>query len=41
MEENGYEFAGNLRGHVLVSPDDAADPEKWVTELQAPVVKKV
>ena len=41
MEKNGYEFSGSLRGHVLVSPDDAADPEKWVTELQAPVVKKM
>ncbi len=40
MEDNGYEFAGHLRGHVLTSPDEQADPEKWLTELQAPVVKK-
>ncbi len=39
MEENGYAFAGNLRGHVIVSPDEQAEPEKWLTELQAPVKK--
>jgi hypothetical protein len=37
--ENGYAFAGNLRGHVIVSPDEQAEPEKWLTELQAPVKK--
>jgi len=40
MEDNGYDFAGYLRGHVLVSPDEETDPEKWMTELQIPVVKK-
>ena len=40
MESNGYAFAGNLRGHVITSPDDEPDPDKWLTELQAPVVKK-
>jgi len=40
MEGNGYTFAGYLRGHVITSPDDEKDPEKWMTELQAPVVKK-
>ena len=40
MEDNGYSFAGNLRGHTIVSPDDEPNPEKWETELQAPVVKK-
>ena len=40
MEQNGYAFAGNLRGHVIISPSDEADPEHWLTELQAPVVKK-
>ena len=39
MEENGYAFAGNLRGHVITSPDDAANPENWLTELQVPVKK--
>lgn len=39
MEENGYAFAGSLRGHVITSPDDTSDPEKWLTELQVPVKK--
>lgn len=39
LEENGYAFAGNLRGHVLTSPDDESNPEKWLTELQVPVKK--
>jgi effector-binding domain-containing protein len=40
MEHNGYAFAGNLRGHVIVSPADDKDQNNWLTELQAPVVKK-
>ena len=40
MEDNSYSFAGNLRGHTIVSPDDEPNPEKWETELQAPVVKR-
>ncbi len=40
MEQNGYAFAGNLRGHVITSPDEEANPENWQTELQAPVMKK-
>ena len=39
MEENGYSFAGHLRGHVIVSPHDDDNPEKWLTELKAPVTK--
>ena len=39
IEENGYVFAGHLRGHVITSPDDQPNPEKWLTELQAPVMK--
>ena len=39
IEENGYVFAGHLRGHVLTSPDDQPDPEKWLTELQVAVAK--
>jgi hypothetical protein len=27
-EKNGYAFAGNLRGHVITSPDDESNPEK-------------
>lgn len=40
MEENGYSFAGPLRGHVISSPDDVDDPEKYETELEAPVIKR-
>ncbi len=40
MEENGYTFAGPMRGHVLVSPDEEPNPEKWTTEIEVPVVKK-
>jgi effector-binding domain-containing protein len=39
METNGYVFAGYLRGHVIVSPDEDKNPENWLTELQAPVRK--
>ncbi|MPN54511.1 hypothetical protein SDC9_202181 [bioreactor metagenome] len=40
MEANGYTFAGNLRGHVIISPDEEPNPENWLTEIQAPVMKK-
>jgi effector-binding domain-containing protein len=39
MEKSGYSFAGPLRGHVIVSPDADKNPENWLTELQAPVIK--
>ena len=39
MEKNGYEFAGNLRGHVIVSPAEDSNPDNWLTELQVPVRK--
>lgn len=39
MEQNGYAFAGNLRGYVIVSPGEEPNPEKWLTEIQAPVRK--
>jgi DNA-binding transcriptional MerR regulator len=39
IEQNGYAFAGHLRGHVIVSPDEQPNPEQWLTELQAPVRK--
>ena len=40
MEENGYAFAGPLRGHVIVSPHESSNPENWLTELQVPVEKR-
>jgi DNA-binding transcriptional MerR regulator/effector-binding domain-containing protein len=40
MENNGYILAGNLRGHVIVSPHDDENPNNWLTELQAPITKK-
>lgn len=39
MEQNGYGFAGNLRGHVIVDPETCESPEDYLTELQAPVRK--
>lgn len=39
IEQNGYAFAGHLRGHVITSPDEQPDPKLWLTELQAPVRK--
>jgi effector-binding domain-containing protein/DNA-binding transcriptional MerR regulator len=40
MEQNAYIFAGNLRGHVIVSPADEPNQDNWLTELQAPIAKK-
>lgn len=40
MEENGYTFAGPLRGHVITSPDEEPNSDNWLTELQAPVRKQ-
>ena len=40
MEDNGYAFAGRLRGHTLAGPGDEPNPEKWEVEIQVPVVKK-
>ena len=37
MEAEGYAFDGLLRGHVIVSQGEESEPNKWVTELQAPV----
>lgn len=39
LEENGYAFAGHLRGHVITSPDEEPSPDNWLTELQVPVKK--
>ena len=41
LEQNGYVFAGNLRGQVIVSPANDTNPENWLTELQLPVAKEV
>jgi len=41
MEEQGYAFSGYLRGHVIASPHENSKPEDLLTELQAPVEKKV
>jgi effector-binding domain-containing protein len=40
MESNKYVFAGHLRGHVIASPHEDSNPEKWLTEIQVPVEKK-
>ena len=40
MEENSYEFSGPQRGYVVSPPDAGGDPDKCLTELQAPVEKK-
>ncbi len=40
MENNGYEFAGSMRGLAIASPQDQSDPANYLTELQIPVVKK-
>ena len=40
MEQNGYTFAGPLRGHVVSPPDENGNQEACLTELQAPVVKR-
>ena len=40
LEQNGYVFAGNMRGYVISSPQENPDPETWLTELQLPVAKQ-
>jgi len=40
MEQNGYEFAGNIRGHIVKGASDHSDPSSFVTELQVPVAKR-
>jgi Predicted transcriptional regulators len=40
LEKHGYIFNGHLRGHTIISPNDEPNPEKWLTELQVPVIKK-
>ena len=39
LEEQGFAFAGPLRGHVISAPDESSNPDNWLTELQAPVQK--
>lgn len=38
-ENNGYEFAGNIRGLAISTPQDQSDPQKYLTELQVSVKK--
>ena len=40
MEQNNYTFAGPLRGHVIEMPE-FSNPESGLTELQAPVLKRL
>lgn len=40
LEQNGYEFAGLLRGHAIAMPDGSNLPEDYLTELQVPVRKR-
>lgn len=37
MEQNGYEFAGLIRGLAIMTPADQSNPENYLTELQVPV----
>lgn len=39
MEQNGYVFAGNIRGLTLAGPQGGTVPEDFLTELQVPVKK--
>lgn len=39
IEGNGYEMAGPNREIYLHGPDDAAEPDDYVTEVQSPVAK--
>ena len=39
IEQNGYEFAGLIRGHGIVMPGDGVAFEDSLTELQVPVRK--
>lgn len=40
MEQNGYAFAGPLRGQAIVSPGDQPDPADFLTELQVPIEQR-
>jgi len=40
IEQNGYEFAGLIRGHGIVMPDENAALEDSLTELQVPVKQR-
>jgi len=39
IDENGYSFAGEVRGHGIVLPDEGVKQEDYLTELQVPVAK--
>lgn len=40
MEQNGYAFAGNLRGVAITFPGDWSNLDQLLTELQVPVAKR-
>jgi len=40
IEQNGYAFAGLIRGHGIVMPGDGVAFEDSLTELQVPVARK-
>lgn len=39
IEENGYAFAGPIRGQAIATPAEVSSPEDYITELQIPVIK--
>lgn len=39
VEQNGYSFAGTLRGCAIRTSNDQSDPNNYLTELQVPVTK--
>lgn len=39
MEQNNYEFAGHMRGHVIVDPGTVSSPDDLLTEIQVPIRK--
>lgn len=39
MEQNGYEFAGSMRGLTITGPQSGAKTKDFMTELQIPVKK--
>lgn len=40
LEQNDYEFTGQLRGYAIVMPNGSNSPEDYLTELQVPVRKR-
>lgn len=40
VEQNGYSIAGGIRECYIAGETDTPDADKWVTEIQIPVVKR-